>query len=344
MPNKSGRTSVSIRDIADACQLSVSAVSKALNGYPDISAATRKQVEETATKLGYCPNSHARALKTRRSYNLGVMFVDDNESGLTHSHFSFVLEHFKRQAEKMGYDVTFISHDIGASRRTYLEHCRYREVDGVCIACIDFSDPEVRAVVDSTLPVVTIDHLYNNRVCIQSDNVGGMRMLVGYAIGRGHKDIAYIHGPKSMVTDSRLGSFYRTMREHALPVPEAYLVESAYTDPEQAYAATKKLLALKKPPTCILVLDDYACLGAVEAVSDAGLALGTDVSLAGYDGVRFMRYIKPRLTTVSQDTRMIGGEAAKKLVGLIEDPKLTVPEIVTVPCRLIEGETVGRRS
>ncbi|NCB06198.1 MAG: LacI family transcriptional regulator, partial [Clostridia bacterium] len=291
---------VTIRDLSKKCGLSVSAVSKALNGYPDISEASRELVLRAAKEEGYFPNSHARALKTKRTYNLGVLFADDNESGLTHSYFSWVLEALKREAEHNGYDITFISHNIGSTRMTYLEHCQYREVDGVCVACVDFTDPQVVDLVNSTLPVVTIDHLFNNRICIQSDNRNGIRMLVEHVASLGHRQVAYIHGRKSAVTDVRVGSFYRTMQEQGLPVPDDYVSECDYSNPASAYQATKRLLALEERPSCILVSDDYAALGALEAASSAGLSVPRDLSLAGYDGIALMQMVRPRLTTIKQ--------------------------------------------
>ena len=150
-----------IKDIANKCGLSVSTVSKALNSYSDISSATRQRVLETAQEFGYFPSSIARALKTNRTHNIGVLFVDDARSGLKHDYFAAVLDSFKVEAEKHDYDITFINHNININNRpmTFLEHCRYRNFDGVCIACINFQQQEVTELVDSTLPVVTIDHM-----------------------------------------------------------------------------------------------------------------------------------------------------------------------------------------
>lgn len=331
---------VTIRDLSKKCGLSISTVSKALNGYTDISEATREAVTLAAKEIGYYPNSHARALKTKRSYNLGVLFVDDRQSGLTHPFFSFVLESFKKEAERNGYDITFISHNMGETTMTYLEHCHYREVDGVCIACINFKEPEIAQLVNSELPIVTIDHLFNNRTCIQSNNITGMQMLLEYVHRKGHRRIAYIHGPKSAVTDTRLGSFYRTAGALGIDVPDEYIDECDYTEQSSVYRATRRLLALKERPSCILISDDYAALGAYEAAADLGLSIPRDVSIAGYDGIPMMQLMKPRLTTIRQDTNRIGAEAARRLVALIESPKTTIPEIMVVPCTLIEGETI----
>ena len=98
----------SIKDIAKACGVSVATVSKALNGHNDISQATKEKVREAARQIGYMPNSAARALKTNRTYNLGVLFVDEAQSGLTHEFFAAVLDSFKRHAEGRGYDLSLI--------------------------------------------------------------------------------------------------------------------------------------------------------------------------------------------------------------------------------------------
>ena len=117
-----------------------------------------------------------------------------------HSFFASVLDAFKSAGEKRGYDITFINHHIGWTGMTYLEHCRYRNVDGVCVVCGDFYAPEVIELVDSNLPVVTIDHSFNNRSCVLSDNIGGLKLLVDAAYQKGHRKIAYVHGEKSSVT------------------------------------------------------------------------------------------------------------------------------------------------
>ena len=87
---------------------------------------------------------------------------------------------------------------------SYLEHCRYRGFDGVIIACVDFYDAQVIELVISDIPVVTIDHLFNNRIAVMSDNVRGMQELLQYVYNQGHRKVAYIHGADSAVTQARL--------------------------------------------------------------------------------------------------------------------------------------------
>ena len=183
----------SLKDLARECGVSVATVSKALNGQSDISAATRDRVREAARRMGYVPNMAARAMKTNRTYNLGVLFVDERQSGLAHEYFSAVLDSFKVQVEKLGYDITFVNRNLGGRTMTYLEHCHYRGVDGAVIACVDFNDPQVVELVNSDVPVVTIDHVFNNRMAVLSDNVNGLSALVRYAYANGQHRIACIH-------------------------------------------------------------------------------------------------------------------------------------------------------
>ena len=217
--------SVTIKDVARNCNLSISTVSKVFNGYPDISELTRRQVMEAAREIGYKPNALARALKTNRSFNLGVLFVDDNISGLMHPFFAAVLNAFKAEAETWGYDITFINHNIGTMEMTYLEHCRYRNVDGVCLACVDFYSNEVAELTASTIPCVTIDHLFEGCPSIISDNLNGIHLLVDRAVALG------LSNPASIVVIFTLFTFFDIdlgQRDfHVIPILLAVALGSA---------------------------------------------------------------------------------------------------------------------
>ena len=333
---------VTIKDVAAKCGLSISTVSKAFNNYADISAETREAVQRAAKEIGYYPNAIARTLKTNRSNNLGVLFQEESGTGLTHSFFAQVLQAFKAEAEKHGYDITFINHNIGWNGMTYLEHCRYRNVDGVCVVCADFYSREVVELVASSIPAVTIDHAFANRSCVLSENVEGMKSLVEYAASLGHTRIAYVHGEKASVTENRITGYYRGLAAHGIESNPDYLVESVYDSPEAGAEAVKRLMALSVPPTCILLPDDHAALGALDAAAELGLRVPEDVSIAGYDGSRIAALTRPRLTTVAQDAARMGKQAALYLIDRIENPRTAGSETAMVPTQLVKGESVGK--
>jgi LacI family transcriptional regulator, galactose operon repressor len=331
---------VSMKDISLKCGVSVATVSKALNDHSDIGESTKEFIRKTAKEMGYFPNSSARALKTNRTYNIGVLFVDEAQSGLTHEYFSHVLDSFKVTAEQNGYDITFINRNKVHSSMSYLEHSKYRGVDGVVIACVDFHDPEVLELVRSDLPVVTIDYTFNNRIAVISDNIKGIKDLLTYIYEMGHRKIAYIHGADSAVTQNRVGSFYKTLDSLGIMVPDEYVKEGIYHDTESSAILTRELLNLKDRPTCIIYPDDFSGIGGINVIKERGLKIPEDISVAGYDGLRLSQVLDPKLTTLKQDTKSLGRLAAEKLIHLIEKPKAAVIERVVVRGEVIKGESV----
>ena len=329
---------VSMKDIALRCGVSVATVSKALNGQPDIGEETRGRIEKVAREMGYMTNAAARALKTNRTYNLGVLFVDERRSGLAHEYFSAMLESFKVEAEAHGYDITFINHNVGGRHSSYLQHCLYRGVDGVVIACVEFLDPQVRELVDSGIPLVTIDHVFNNRLAVVSDNVMGLEELVRYAYRKGHRKIAFLHGERTTVTQNRLTGFYRACEELGLDIPEEYIRECVYHDPDRCAQATRELLELEEKPTCIIFPDDFSYIGGMNVLNEKRLRIPEDISVMGYDGIHLAKVLK--LTTYSQNTETLGRTAAERLISLIEHPKTTLVDRIMVPGELLEGVSV----
>lgn len=331
---------VSMKDIARTCGVSVATVSKALNGQQDIGEPTRRRVLEAAKEMGYTANLAARVLKTNRTYNLGIFFVDLQNSGFMHEYFASTLNSFRYEAERCGYDITFINSNLGGQKASYLQHALYRQVEGVAIICADFFDPMVQELVNSDVPVVTLDHAFNNRMAVLSDNMNGVESLVRFAYEKGHRRIAYVHGNRTAVTERRLTGFYRACDELGLRLPEEYVVCSEYHEPVSCREAAKKLLALPERPSCILFPDDYACIGGINAIREAGLRIPEDISVMGYDGIDLSRAVSPRLTTWAQNTDELGRTAAAMLIERIEHPRTTPPAHVEITGRLLEGNSV----
>lgn len=330
----------SMKDIALRCGVSMSTVSKALNGREDVGAATKEQVLKVAKELGYTANSAARALKTNRTYSIGIVFTDLSNSGFMHEYFASTLNSFRMEAERRGYDITFINENIGPANTGYLRHAIARGLDGVALICADFFDPMIQELVRSNLPMISLDHAFNNRSAILSDNMRGMESLVRYVYGKGHRRIAYIHGNPTAVTENRLMGFYRACEALGLSIPNEYIEECEYHEPVSCHAATKRLLALPKRPTCILFSDDYSYIGGINAIYEAGLRVPEDISIVGYDGIHMAKMVSPKLTTWQQNTAELGRLAAERLIDTIEHPHTTPPKHIVVQGRLLEGETV----
>ena len=321
---------VTITDIAKACGVSRAAVSKALNNAPDISPKTAERIREQAKALGYLPNATARALKMGKSYNIGVLFSDKTGVGLTHEYFSLILESIKAEAERLGYDITFISKNLGAMSMDYYEHAKYRNCDGVVIASADFEDPAIEKLVKSDIPTVTLDYTYDSTTSILSDNIRGMEELVRFVYERGHRKIAFIHGEMTSVTQKRLASFKKTCAALGITVPPEYIKPAVYHDPRSSGLATRALLELTDRPTCIFFPDDLSYMGGMSELERHGIRIPEDMSVVGYDGIPLSQILRPRLATYKQGAERMGCEAARLLIEQIESPETWLPQTVSV--------------
>lgn len=326
---------VTLKMIAEHCGLSIAAVSKALNYQPGISPDKAEWVRQTAREMGYHPNAAAQTMRTSRSMNIGIVFQNE----LAHEFFSQVLESARGYIEKKGYDITFLS-DQGDSGMSYLDHAMRRCCDGVIIAQGLYDKAEVQKLAESDIPCVSIDQIFQGRTAVISDNARSTEKIVEYLYGLGHRRIAVIHGEVGEVTRMRLAGFYRACRKLGLEVPGDYVVEAKFQEPRDSGLATRRLLALKERPTCVLYPDDISYLGGLTEMERQGVSIPEDVSCFGYDGIRLASLLRPTLATYRQDAEEMGLRAAKELISAIEEPKYYVPQVITVNGHIQPGGTV----
>jgi LacI family transcriptional regulator len=210
----------------------------------------------------------------------------------------------------------------------------------VLILLADYQDASVQALAFSGIPAVTMDFEYNGCAAVFSDNVQGMQDLVTYVYSMGHRKIAFIHGDDAAVTRIRIDSFYRTCRDLGIEVPPEYVIAGIYHNPSFSAQATRQLLALPEPPTCILYPDDISYIGGINELTSMGLSVPEDISVAGYDGIWLSQAFPVKSTTLQQDADGIGIRAAEELARAVEEGKSYIPGRIMIPGRLIPGDTV----
>ena len=276
---------------------------------------------------------------TRHTPNLGILYEEESGRGLTHPFFVLILNAIKDEAASRGSDITFLH---PRADEDCVEHCRRGGIDGVCMVCLDFRAPQFKALAESEIPCVTIDHIYKRVPAVLSDNETGVQKLVEHAIKKGHRRIAFIHGhDNSVVTHTRVSQFYNTMAYHDLPVPPEYMKQGLYDAIGLTHKLVLELLRLPERPTCILLPDDVAYLGAQEAAREMNLRIPEDIAFGGYDGIPLTQAMTPRLTTIRQSSEDIGRTAAIRLIELIESPETASRKPSIFPVELIEGGTIG---
>ena len=175
---------------------------------------------------------------------------------------------------------------------------------------------------------------------VLSDYREGTRRLTEYAVSRGHRRVALIHGQMGYATQERMEGFRTAMKAGGLEVPEEYIRASAFNNPEECARVTEELLALSEPPTCILMPDDYSAINALWILREKGISVPEQFSCAGYDGIPLSQAMKPQLTTFWQDTEGIGRAAVETLLkNMLEGPETN--QAITISGQLIPGGTVA---
>lgn len=332
-----------IYDVAKKSGYSITTVSKALNNYPDISEKARKKVLEVCKEIGYMPNSSARTLSTKKSWTIGVVFAEKLGLGITHPFFSHVIESFKQVIEAQGYDLLFISRELGHSIYSYMEHCKHRNVDGVIVVHTDFCEPEVQEVLNSEMPTVVIDNIETSAIKVTSDNQKGAQLAIEHLVKLGHAKIAHISGnDESYASIMREQCYLQEMKKHGLDVPEGYIQSGGYFSLEGGREAMQRLLELPDSPTAVFVSGDYMAIGAMQVAREAGLRIPEDISIIGFDDVEVAKLVSPGLTTVRQDTEEIGKVAAQRLIQRINGESANVHE--SIPVTLIERRSTAENS
>ncbi|SKA77552.1 transcriptional regulator, LacI family [Caloramator quimbayensis] len=323
-----------IYDISKATGFSPTTVSKALNDYSDVSEKTKQIILKKASEMGYIPNSHARILITKKSWTIGILFDEKLNIGMKHPYFNAIIESFKENVESRGYDLLFISKDLGGNRTTYLDHCIIRGIDGVIIITSHPNNEQIIELINSDFPCVLIDNECNRKSSIHSDDVRGCYLAVEYLYSLGHRKIAHIYGSKDTFAGNvRLNEFINSLKKFNLPKIDEYLVDGGYFSFDGGYNAMKKLLELEDLPTAVFTAGDFMAVGAISAIKEKGLRVPEDISIIGYDDLDICKYVTPRLTTIKQNTDLIGKNAADILINEI-DKKICRTSMI-IPVELV---------
>lgn len=329
------KTMVTIYDVAKKTGFSSTTVSKALNNYSDVSEKTKQEILRAAAEMGYLPNTNAQSLSTKKSHMIGVVFAEENGVGMKHPFFNAVIESFRKHAEREGYDLIFASRNLRNRDVSYLEHFMYRGVDGVIVFCSRADDSQIQDLINSKLPIVVIDMMEAPCSTVYSDNVEGGKLAVQHLHSLGHERIAHIAGSFiNAVGEARAKGYQKGMQEIGLSIRDGYLVDGGFFSIEEGKLAMNKLLDLEVQPTAVFTAGDHMAIGAIEAIKERGLRVPEDISIIGFDDIDMVQYITPKLTTIRQDTDLMGNQAAQILIEQITHKKKVISSNV-IPVELV---------
>lgn len=332
---------VTIKDVAKKSGFSITTVSKALNNYPDISDTTRKKILQLCDEMGYIPNLSARSLVTQKSYTIGVIFEEVTGVGLQHPLFSKILESFKNVVEANGYDIMFLSKNMGKNNGSYLQHSKRKQVEGIIILCGDFEADNIKDLYGSDIPVIVIDYGYSKICNVTSNNKQGVDTAVKYFHKLGHTKVGQIYGGDYLYIGSlRKQYFLSSLEKYGLEIRDEWSVSGEFFSKEDGYNGMKRLLELDEMPTAVFCASDMLAIGAIQAIHEEGLVVPDDISIIGYDGIDLGQLITPRLTTIRQDTKKMGNIAANLILQMINEKNpRKFSSTMKVDTYLITGDT-----
>jgi LacI family transcriptional regulator len=310
-----------IKDIAKAAGVSVTTVSRALNGYSDVNEKTREKIKQIAQELQYSPNTLARSLVMNKTKTIGLL-VSGMTRGSIKDNFTYeILCGINDTTPSLDYDLIFFSTNTSKQKeKSYTQLCRERKVDGVIIQGIKTDDPYLREVIDSDIPCVLIDIPIEGASVgyITTDNVLGAKNAVKHLLQLGHKHIGMINGHnQAFVSQQRLEGYRLGLIEDNIDFNWNYVVNGAF-DEDQAYLVSKKLLQTNPQLTAIFSASDVMALGVLRAAKELNRSIPDELSLVGYDDIVLASYVSPPLTTIAQDKYLMGQKAAELLVAMLQ--------------------------
>jgi len=278
--------SVTIRDVAKRLKLSITTVSRALDGYDDVAEETRERVIRVAREMGYMPSRAARELRRKRSDAIGYILPTSNPR--------FADPFFSEFVAGLGDEVT--SHNLDllvstappgteAERAIYERWVQSRRVDGIVLSRMRQHDWRADYLTERQFPFVALGRTLtpHDFPYIEVDSRSGFARLVGHLVEQGYRRIAYIGASPELVLEADRRAGYRNgLAAAGLAFDEALVVEGNLTR-VGGYQAARRLLALPQRPTAIIGANDLTAIGVMRAAREGGLAVGRDLAVAGHD-------------------------------------------------------------
>jgi LacI family transcriptional regulator len=331
-----------IRDLAKKVNLSITTVSRALDGYSDVAENTRERVVNAAQEMGYSPSSAARQLRRRHADAIGYILPTNSPQFSDPFYASFLTGLCDEAADqKIDLIVSSGSPDSEIEKLLYKRWIQSVRVDGVIINRIRVNDWRVDYLTQNKIPFVTLG--YNASVqgypYIAVNERGGFEKLVLHLVNKGHKRLAYIGAsPLLMIQAERFTGYKRGLELSGLAFDQNLVIEGDLTE-EGGYNAALKLFTQPDPPTAILGCNDLTAMGVLKAAKLAGIEVGKSLAVTGYDGIRETDYTNPALTTLRQPTYEIARRLAGMLIEMIKGNPIDEPHLMIEPVLILRASS-----
>jgi LacI family transcriptional regulator len=330
-----------VSDVADRAQVHRSTAARALNPASSgmLSPETVSRVRRAARELGYTTNSFARGLRTARSSTIGVLIPD-----LTNPLFPPIVRGIQEALLPHGYTALIANTDNDPGREaSHFEALLARQVDGFIIASARENDPLIDRAERLGTPMVLVNRStgHGRFSMVGGDDRDGIRVALGHLAGLGHTRIAHLAGPRGVSTaEIRAAAFRESVTALGLTLAQTPVMRcDAFTE-DSGSRGTHQLLASEPEITAVVAGNDLIALGCLRQLAAQGARCPHDVSVVGYNDMRFADAFSPALTTVRVPHAAMGAEAARLLLERIAEPAAVIKTLL-LPVELVVRESTA---
>lgn len=331
----------SIRDVAKLAGVSVSTVSKTLNGTGAVSDSTAESVRKAAATLHYEPNERARSLATKA--NRQIIFLADFpfDAAFVNPHLFEIMRGVQHMLSKHGYMLIMEQADSKEAASRVSQMYERHQADGFILHMSVITKKLATQVVRAEIPHIVIGRPnFETRLCwIDTDNCLSGELAALHLIDRGYKDIAFIGGrADDMICWRRLQGVRNAMKEHGLELPQERVINSN-SQLSDGLRATKKLLKMNPSPGAVICANNPIALGVLQALQDKGIRIPEDMALITFDSYPFSLFTEPQMTVVDINMYDMGQEAGRLVLQKLKKPKMQVQSFITAPELIVRGTT-----
>ncbi|WP_106744379.1 LacI family DNA-binding transcriptional regulator [Yoonia maritima] len=337
---------MNLKELSKNLGLSQTTVSRALNGYPEVSAATRHRVERAAKEFNYHPSTRAKGLATGRALAIGHVIPVSTQHEMVNPVFGDFIAGAGETYARNGFEMILSIVDDQNEEQIYRSLKSRRAVDGVIVHGPRIDDSRIALLNDLGLPFAVhgqVTHCDLPYTFLDVNNHEAFEQATDYLFDLGHRRIALVNGLENMdFAHRRRRGYEASLRSHGIPIDTALMCSNEMTE-IIGYEAAYKQLALPNPPTAYLCASLISALGVRRAIEDHGLTMGKDVSVITHDDV--LSYLQnggdtPIFTATRSSVRTAGRRLAEVLLNTIQHT-MQPPQRVILECEFVVGQSTG---
>ena len=329
---------VTIFDVAEAAEVSISTVSRVMNGNYPVKDELRDRVNKAVKNLGYMPDSVARGMKSKRRYAIGLVVSD-----ITNRHFTVISKAIDDLLSPQGYSLIVCNTDSNREREARaIRMLLSNRIDGLIINTSGKNDSYI-ASISKKLPVVLlhrhIDATHFHGDYVGSDNYHACAQLAMQAVSAGHRDMAIITSDRTISTfNERTQGFIDTLKALKVNIDEEMILETPYTE-EGGYDAFGDLISRKTNITLLVIMNNATAIGAIRYAKEHGIQIPEEVSLLSFGDILNANLMFFQPTFIAQKPVEVGIKAAQLILDRLDEPD-RLPEECIINTQIEQGNSL----